>query len=192
MASSFTVRHARPSGALRNLIREAPPVPQTGDFGQQLFSVAVHAITNGRGPEAKIIIGRCESPIEKLMLVGFWGRSVAQALTKTEYTLEQDSKVVQGLAASAPHILLAQQARIGNRRVDFLLASAQRSVVVECDGRDFHDRTNSQITADKSRDRELVAAGYPVMRFSGAEIWRNANACVDQVLAFLTEKEAAA
>lgn len=81
-----------------------------------------------------------------------------------------------------------RQAIIGNYRVDFLLIHISAAptgfsgIVVECDGHDFHERTKEQAQADKSRDRELQAAGYRVMRFTGSEIWRDAFACADEVI----------
>lgn len=55
-------------------------------------------------------------------------------------------------------------------------------VLVECDGFDFHERTAEQGSRDRSRDRALVSDGWTVMRFLGAEIWRDAQGCVDEVL----------
>jgi hypothetical protein len=46
----------------------------------------------------------------------------------------------------------------------------ERRLVIECDGHDFHEKTREQATKDKSRDRDLLNLGYPVMRFTGSEI----------------------
>lgn len=80
---------------------------------------------------------------------------------------------------------LTPQAQVGKYRVDFLLwiqrGDKFGGVVVECDGHAFHERTKEQAARDKSRDRDLLSAGYPVMRFTGSEIYRDPRACAEQV-----------
>jgi len=44
---------------------------------------------------------------------------------------------------------------------------------VECDGHDFHERTKEQAEHDRSKDRAIQAAGIPILRFTGREIWRD-------------------
>ena len=53
--------------------------------------------------------------------------------------------------------------------------------VVECDGYQFHHLTREQVTRDKAREREIVAAGYSVLRFSGTEIYRDCTSAAQQV-----------
>lgn len=77
-------------------------------------------------------------------------------------------------------------------RVDFLLTTESRidrkvqKLIVECDGHDYHERTKEQARKDKSRDREMTAAGFTIMRFTGSEIHKSAGDCADQVAAYLT------
>lgn len=52
------------------------------------------------------------------------------------------------------------------------------SLVVECDGHDFHEKTKEQAKRDKSRDRDLQAAGITVLRFTGSEIYNDINQCI--------------
>lgn len=128
----------------------------------------------------------CESPIEATMLKA----------------LATDPDL---LVANEPHIILPDgssegddesrciiemQRKIGRFRVDFAVTLKypnERRVVVECDGHAFHERTKEQAQRDKSRDRELLMAGWPVMRFTGSEIYRDPYACVRQVAAFLSD-----
>lgn len=87
--------------------------------------------------------------------------------------------------------IVKAQYRVLDYRVDFLLRRFLRpegrmvesgpKVVVECDGHDFHERTKEQAAKDKERDRLLHTAGYIVMRFTGSEIWKDPQECVDQV-----------
>lgn len=83
------------------------------------------------------------------------------------------------------NFLITPQAKIGKYTVDFLLwfsCNGKRSgIVIECDGHNFHERTKEQAAHDKRRDRELLLAGYPVMRFTGSEIFKDVTACVAQI-----------
>lgn len=86
---------------------------------------------------------------------------------------------------SGLHYFITAQAPIGSYKADFLLWFANGShhggIVIECDGHDFHEKTKEQASRDKRRDREILTAGYPVLRFTGSEIYRDAIACADQV-----------
>ena len=75
------------------------------------------------------------------------------------------------------------QVSIGRYRVDFVVTdtAGKHLVVIECDGHDFHERNKEQAARDKSRDRELLSAGYPVMRFTGSEIFKDPAGCAEQV-----------
>jgi uncharacterized protein DUF559 len=62
-------------------------------------------------------------------------------------------------------------------------------VVVECDGHDFHEKTKEQAARDKSRDRDMLAQGYRVLRFTGSEIHNRAEKCameIDAIIRSLT------
>ncbi len=54
-------------------------------------------------------------------------------------------------------------------------------IVVELDGHDFHERTKEQVRKRDRRDRDLQAAGWRLMHFSGSEFHRNPAKCVDEV-----------
>lgn len=86
---------------------------------------------------------------------------------------------------------ITPQATIGNYRADFLiwfaLGKHHAGLVVECDGHDYHDKTKEQAARDKRRDRELLTAGYPVVRFTGSEIYKDPLGCVAQLRAPLLE-----
>ena len=84
---------------------------------------------------------------------------------------------------------ISPQYKIGDKRVDFLIrdTNGQSSVIIECDGHDFHEKTKKQATSDKRRDRELKMLGHTVLRFTGSEIWNNPMSCATEVWAFLTK-----
>ena len=78
-----------------------------------------------------------------------------------------------------------QQKKIDRYRVDFVVdnvvvdcSTPPFSVVIECDGHDFHERTKEQAEKDKRRDRVLQFYGYRVHRYTGSEIWRSSGECV--------------
>lgn len=85
--------------------------------------------------------------------------------------------------------LTAPQVRIGKYKVDFLLSYRRRSetedklyhVAIECDGHEFHEKTEEQARHDKARDRWLQSQDIKVMRFTGSEIWEDPHACVASI-----------
>jgi hypothetical protein len=98
------------------------------------------------------------------------------------------------------HLLIEPQAHVDGWRVDFLIRAwtggavwtpgvgrqdgkpRWRSLVAECDGHDFHERTKEQAARDRARDRGVAAKGYDVFRFTGSELWRDPMGCAEQVL----------
>lgn len=143
-----------------------------------------------------------DSPIEKLLFVAL--RTVARqggrifdsiCLLRKGEDLEKAVKAVESFEGRTDECVFVQtQAQLDGWRVDFLLHfhSTHRgiddpmsSVIVECDGHDFHERTKVQAQRDRSCDRLAQAGGVPVLRFTGSEIWNDPWACADEVLAFM-------
>jgi Protein of unknown function (DUF559) len=71
-------------------------------------------------------------------------------------------------------------------RADLAFVGKHTRLIVEADGHDFHERTKAQARHDKSRDRALQAAGWRVMRFTGSEIYADANRCAHEVAIVLS------
>jgi len=86
--------------------------------------------------------GKCESPIEQIFL-----RRVLERW---------------------PEIDIEAQVKIGPYRADFVL---EGKLVVECDGREFHESLTQQ-AHDSERDDLMRELGYIVIRLSGADIHR--------------------
>ena len=106
----------------------------------------------------------CESPIEALFLAAF-----------IPYMLRD------------PSYSISPQDPIGDYRADFVVSYSPaegfvRKLVVECDGHDYHERTKEQAERDKRRDRSISAAGMPVFRFTGRELHRDPEACVEEII----------
>ena len=90
-----------------------------------------------------------------------------------------------------PQAHLTPQAAVLSYKVDLLLWFRCRNkiggIAIECDGHAFHEKTREQAARDKRRDRELLAAGFPVMRFSGSEIFNDPVGCAEQVRGVASE-----
>ena len=69
-----------------------------------------------------------------------------------------------------------------------MVGTACCKLVAEVDGHDFHERTKEQAQRDKSRDRDLQAAGFTVFRFTGREVFREVDDKVGEVLGFLNAR----
>ena len=96
----------------------------------------------------------------------------AQYLTPIEMMLSQ-ALARAGITAQA-------QVRVGDYVADFRVGR----LVVECDGVRYH--TDSD--ADERRDHALERLGYKVVRFSGAEITRDADGCAEAVARALASR----
>lgn len=107
----------------------------------------------------------CQSPIEEMM-------GGALALVSAHAWWLQNGQLW----------IVEPQHEVGRFRVDFALLGEHCKIAVECDGHDFHEKTKHQAARDKSRDRELAAAGFTVLRFTGSEIWADPIACATQAV----------
>jgi very-short-patch-repair endonuclease len=144
------------------------------------------------------LIGRrCESPIESLLLAGLvyqshvygGGPSGAPAIT-----FFRGERIVH---PPFPSIGCVAQCDIGPYRLDFYIEGTRGGIdgvyfklAIECDGHDFHERTKVQARRDRQKDRWLQSNGIAIFRFTGSEIWNNAETCVDQIDTFISEKYA--
>ena len=73
------------------------------------------------------------------------------------------------------------QVHIENYFVDFVINYNGRKAIVECDGRDYHNPN-----LDKERDKALAKYGLPIFRFSGSELFHDANSCLQIVIKALS------
>ena len=87
--------------------------------------------------------------------------------------------------------LMIPQFPFDGYRIDFALRLPRyrfQYLLIECDGHDFHERTKEQAARDRSKDRYAQHNGYPILRFTGSEIHRDAGDCASQVLGFITDR----
>jgi very-short-patch-repair endonuclease len=125
----------------------------------------------------------CESPIEKILGAYFLRMAAGDQEVKFQIGRRQIPEGFCGILGTA-------QYTFGDFRADFAFLCIYREfrkmVIVECDGHEFHDRTKEPAQHDRQRDRWFVAHGAMVLRFTGAEIWRDASACADEVAEILS------
>lgn len=58
----------------------------------------------------------------------------------------------------------------------------QYKVAVECDGHDFHEKTEKQARHDKKKDRYLQSHGWLIARFTGSQIYNDPMQCVREII----------
>lgn len=128
---------------------------------------------------------RFGSPIEQQLFAG-----LMRAATERKRILQvQEGKTWPVIDASPEEIIVFGQVPLAPYTLDFVVANANYSVAVECDGHRFHERTQEQAEHDKKRDRR-IAMTMPTLRFTGREINRNAVSIADEIIDFLDAQTA--
>jgi very-short-patch-repair endonuclease len=102
------------------------------------------------------LTGVCESPIEVMF-------GAAAALI---------------IKSGHPDLSLVPQYRLDRYRYDWAICNAagRPLLFVECDGAEYHS-TLEQRANDTTKDLRAAAAGISLLRFSGRDINRHADAC---------------
>jgi hypothetical protein len=122
-----------------------------------------------------------ESPIEVLMF---------EALMRTRKIV-----LVEGGNPEGEGLFLYPQQQFGPFRADFLLRvkgypevgpklwppKLEVSLCIECDGKEFHGSLEAQ-ERDKRRDAYFASKNIKTVRFSGADIYANADFCAECVV----------
>ena len=119
----------------------------------------------------------CDSPIEKMLLPWLICQQYAYFDFHPSVLLPGETdQYVPGSLAIIP------QLPVGRYRVDFALAGSLggpiRFVVVECDGKEFHDGVKN-VKRDVDRDVAILANKrvLDVVRFDGRDILRDPQSC---------------
>lgn len=117
---------------------------------------------------------RCESPLE-WAFHACWGIYKAHPPVELEWPCE---------------FYLRPQVAVGRYRIDFQVAPCHLDddreftkfapIAIELDGHEFHEKTKQQVTRRNQRDRELISAGWTVLRFSGSEFYADPFGCIGQ------------
>lgn len=125
----------------------------------------------------------CQSPIERYLIIAV--KAVSWYLNHIKLNAVQSTP--ENLDVFNERLILFwPQAPVGEYRADFLFyrkeGSQLGSLIVECDGHEFHERTKEQAARDRKRDRYMQDLGLKVYRFTGSEIYRDPTRCAIQVL----------
>lgn len=112
---------------------------------------------------AQAMAQRCESQIERLFLLACFGE-------RGGFFPDKDA-----LGRRGP-VSLQMQEQIGPFRADFVLTNGDAKLVVECDGREFHETVAAR-ERDARRDKFLRARGFTVMRLTGSMLWNHPEMC---------------
>lgn len=128
---------------------------------------------------------RCESPIELQL-----AEALAN-LSRFEYRAPEHHEWEIGRWPGWWLTLLAQP-QYGEYRFDLGICSCfpddlpQMPFVIgiEADGHEFHEKTREQVARDKRRDRFVTATEGRLFRFSGSEIYKDAEACAYEVMTY--------
>jgi very-short-patch-repair endonuclease len=86
--------------------------------------------------------------------------------------------------AGSTYCQLYRDVRIERYRADFLLwlDYGDTFVAIECDGHEWHERTKQQASADRARDRALLRLNVPALRFTGSDIFHDAESCAVEII----------
>src|SRR3972149_1763313 len=144
----------------------------------------------------------CESPIERKFLIAF----IKYSLNKNHgVKLEHPELDECTLSTADPTLKIYPQHLIEGARVDFLISlegniiyslenfgefgnkKVNTSVIVECQGRDYHYSTIKKINQTNSRTIKLQIVN-PVLSYSGSLINYNVNECVQKTYNFLLDR----
>jgi hypothetical protein len=147
----------------------------------------------------------CESPIEQLFLARFLGRREWVPILESTnlaphfFWREMNPETERFRCRIFPQFELINTEYLSggspfNYRVDFVIHVErdadgdpfEPSVIhlryaIEIDGHDFHERTKEQAKRDRSRDRNLSAFGYTVLRYTGSEVYCDDGSLIDQL-----------
>lgn len=128
---------------------------------------------------------KCESEIEVMFGVAMF---VGSKLTSWHTDFHIAPGALEADQKGATYLLMYQYPWNGFR-IDWVFrffveesGQSPRYVFVECDGHDFHERTKEQAERDRSKDRAIQAAGIPIFRFTGREIYPDVGKCAGEVL----------
>lgn len=85
------------------------------------------------------------------------------------------------------------QFRIGNYYADFIISFEspyveENYVAIEIDGHEWHEKTKEQAARDKKRERYFLRKDFPVMRFTGSEVFYSLEQCVIECYEIMLER----
>lgn len=157
---------------------------------QSLPTLSAALLSNATGA-LNAAVEYVDSPIEEAMML-----ALCTVGLYSYYGVKINGTYTEHLGAyseSAPYVLIiTPQFKVGRYRTDFMVTARNRwgdgdayidgSLLIECDGHDFHEKTKDQAKRDKKRNRDLQSAGFEVHHFAGSEIWADPIACAREAI----------
>jgi len=134
---------------------------------------------------------RIKSPIEQLLYTALKASVICTGDDPAQPVEIQGKEYMIGKG-------IYPQKKIGKYRVDFLVieydrgegkTQTRKSLIVECDSQEWHERTESERRYEKARDRYLQNQGYKVFHYTGKEIIEDAFKIAEEIFRFLDECE---
>lgn len=88
------------------------------------------------------------------------------------------------------------QSEVGKYRADFSVSFGQynyktkkftyKTILIECDSQEFHERSESERRYEKERDRFFIKEGHEVFHYTGKEIYHNALNIAVEIISYVT------
>lgn len=137
------------------------------------------------------LLGRCESPVEQMLMAALWARwrcQVSDNRMGMSAVLDESpiASPARRVVVEPQKVIPTERARYRADALVYVLDGAENRLapgplVVEVDGHDFHERTRFQAARDRQRDRAMIAEGFRVVRFTGSEIYRDPERCAAEI-----------
>ena len=130
---------------------------------------------------------KIESPIEQILYCAL------RTIQKISNIDSGTPTLVYNKAGIPEEIILGleinPQTEIGKYRVDFEVYfgtyQGTKTVIVECDSQQFHERTEIERRYEKARDRYLHIQGYTTFHYTGKEILENPYRLACEIISFV-------
>jgi very-short-patch-repair endonuclease len=186
------------------LLADSPLASEAVDRidGSEMLEAALPSVSSALAAEAardlSHIVQLVDSPIEEAMIlglcvVGLYSADRVQVVEQFKGSMKGERLIGLGGDEYAPTVVtIHPQFRVGRYRTDFMLTVRNRwgfgdsyvdgSILLECDGHDFHEKSKAQAKRDKQRDRALQSAGFEVHHFTGSEIWDDPIGCAREAI----------
>ena len=143
-------------------------------------------------------VNECQSPIEQELLLAMIRESLSHSsAVAIGGSISIITEVHHNIADVGLHIYIIPQYKTGPYIADFMVecfrgsmwdTAKKSSLLIECDGHDFHEKTKKQVVHGKKRDRYFTKHGYKFMHFSGSEIFNNSDGCAKQIIELVTSE----
>lgn len=143
---------------------------------------AMDAIVRRKVEDLTLCMEGCQSPIEQLMALAL--HEEFSSLHTIYEEIRVGVKIIE-IRNQDPVLVQSGKTYIPDFSIPVIDVTKQgfsgKMFAIECDGHDFHEKTKEQSTHDRKRERELIAEGYTVIRFSGSEIYQDPSKCASEV-----------